>query len=411
MCPHNGTNGERPTAGQSALVPAIGTASSTAAIRSLGRAGVDVVGASEQSNPPGFDSKYCTHGVTVPDPAEDMRAYEDALVSLAECDSIGTILPFREPDVYALARNRGRMSAHVGTPWPDLETLRQVQDRVHLFAAADRAGVATPETAPVDEYDDWDSETIVKPRYTMQAPEYDDQFDEPAVQESSTHYVPPGERPDSEELVETVGHVPLAQEFVPTTAEYAFFALYDEGEAVATFQHRQRRGWKYDGGPSAFRESVEEPELASAGRVLLDELDWHGVAMVEFLRDPETGEFRLMEINPRFWSSLPFTVRAGVDFPLLYWAQAMGQPPVGNPEYEVGIAGHLLRGELLYLHSIHSEDNPLVDRPSLAGETATVGRSLLEHRQFDYLSVDDPRPFIREVRNTVSGTLGRGESA
>jgi predicted ATP-grasp superfamily ATP-dependent carboligase len=134
---------------------------------------------------------------------------------------------------------------------------------------------------------------------------------------------------------------------------------------------------------------------------LLDELDWHGLAMVEFLRDEETGDFKLMEINPRFWSSLPFTVQAGVDFPYYYWQLCNGGCERIGADYDVGVAGHLLRGELLYLHSILTDDVDLVERPSFPTALGSVLRSIVTHRRFDYLQVDDPRPFVRDLRNAV----------
>ncbi|WP_372479168.1 carboxylate--amine ligase [Halomicrobium sp. HM KBTZ05] len=388
------------------VVPGIDTASSTAAVRSLGRRSIPAIVASEHDTPPAAASAYCEESVTVPDPAVDFPGYETALLELARRDDVATILPFREPDVYALARNRDQFREHVGTPWPTLGTLRQVQDRVALFEAADRAGVATPRTRTLSEWSDWEAECIVKPRYTFRAPEYADRFADPETQWSSTTYLEPGERPDGEAIVEEMGHVPLVQEYVPTIEEYGFFAQYDHGSPVATFQHRQRRGWKYCGGPSAFRESVDIPALERAGRALLDELDWHGVAMVEFLRDPRTGAFKLMEINPRFWSSLPFTVQAGVDFPLLAWAQATDRPIDGPPDYEVGIGGHLLRGEALHLHSVLTEEYPLVERPSFPVRAGEIAASLLGQPRFDYLSTDDPGPFVRDVRNTVRQVTG-----
>ncbi|MFC7079698.1 carboxylate--amine ligase [Halorussus caseinilyticus] len=399
----------QPTSEPEVVVPAIDTASSTAALRSLGRRDVRTVAVSERANPPGYHSKYCDEAVTVPDPARDLRAYEETLIELARRRDVRTILPFRESDVYVLARNRQTLAAHVGTPWPSLDALRTAQDRVRLFDTAREVGVATPATKPLDEWDDWDRDIIVKPRYTVHAAEYADRFDASHTQWSSTRYVASDETPDPERLVAEMGHVPLAQEYVPAADEYGFFALYDEGEAVATFQHRQRRGWKYCGGPSAYRESVSIPELESSGRRLLDALDWHGVAMVEFLRNPETGAFELMEVNPRFWSSLPFTVQAGVDFPWLYWRQATGDPIARPPDYDVGVAGHLLRGELLHLHSIVADDYPLVERPSLGRTTVEVLASVAGDRRFDYLAADDLGPFVRDVRNTL-GHL-RGERA
>ncbi|MFB6074938.1 MAG: carboxylate--amine ligase [Haloarculaceae archaeon] len=402
--------GGPPETEQAAVVPAIATASSTAAVRSLGRAGVETVVAASDENAPALRSQYCDESVVVPDPTTDLEGYAAALQDLARRPAVGTILPFREPDVYALARSKADFADSVGTPWPDLSTLRKVQDRDRLFAAARRAGVDTPETGLADDWEDWDRPAVVKPRYTMCVPEYDDQFRTPSVQRSSTQYLPPEADPDLAGLIEEFGHVPLVQSYVPTTDEYALFAQYDHGEAVATFQHRQIRGWKYAGGPSAYRESVAIPELERAGVALLDELDWHGVAMVEFLRHPDTGRFELMEVNPRFWSSLPFTVQAGVDFPRRYWAQATGTALPTDPDYAVDIGGHLLWGELLHLHSVLAEEYPLVERPSFPRRALEIAASLARERRFDYLSRDDPRPFLRDLRNNLSA-VGAGRDA
>ncbi|WP_202935221.1 carboxylate--amine ligase [Halorussus amylolyticus] len=400
-----GANESRPD--RTAVVPAIDVASSTACLRSLGRSGVRTIAVSELPDPPGFRSKYADETVRVPDPCKDLSGYAEALLGLAEREDVRTIVPFRETDVYALAKHRDAFSDHVGTPWPSFETLRGAQDRIELFDAADAAGVSMPETAKFDDWDDWSEETIIKGRYTIPAPEYVGEDAAAAFRRPSTTYVESDSAPDRETVVSEMGHVPLVQEYVPGTDEYGFFALYDEGEPVATFQHRQRRGYKYCGGPSSYRESVDIPELEAAGLALLDELDWHGVAMVEFLRNDETGEFELMEVNPRFWSSLPFTVQAGVDFPNLYWSMAEGDPPEDPPEYEVGVAGHLVRGELLHLHSIACEDYPVVERPSFVKTAAHVAASMVRHPRFDYLDLDDPEPFVRDIESVFGAMFDR----
>jgi predicted ATP-grasp superfamily ATP-dependent carboligase len=387
------------------VVPAIDVASSTACVRALGRAGVRTIAVSEYDDPPAFRSRYVDETVSAPDPRADLSAYARRLLELAEREDVLTVVPLREPDVYALASRRPAFAAHVGTPWPAPDTLRRVQDRVELFAAAERAGVPAPETELFDDWTAWDEPVIVKARYTLPAEEYVGPESAARYRHGTTRYVEPGRAPDREATVAAMGHVPIVQEYVPGTEEYGFFALYDEGEAVATFQHRQLRGYKYSGGPSAYRESVDIPELEAAGLRLLDHLDWHGLAMVEFLRDDETGEFELMEVNPRFWSSLPFTVQAGVDFPNYYRKLAAGERPDADPDYEVGIAGHLLRGELLHFHSVFCEDYPLVERPSAVRTAAAIAASIVRHPRFDYLSSDDPTPFLRDLRGLLDPVL------
>ncbi|RQG90963.1 carboxylate--amine ligase [Natrarchaeobius chitinivorans] len=390
---------------QKIVIPAIDAASSVACMRSLGKRGIQTVAISEQRRPPGFNSKYCEESIRVPDPGSNFTAYEDALLALARRPDVCTIIPVREADIYALARNKETLTDHVATVWPSIEKLGAVQDRVRLFDAARAADVSIPKTKPVDEWTDWNTDLVVKPRYTVHAPEYRREFSKVRPQEKSAQFVPTDSEIDRAAVVDEFGHVPIVQEYVPNSSEYGFFALYRDGEALATFQHRQRRAWKYSGGPSAYRESVAIPELDAAGRRLLDELEWHGLAMVEFLRDPTTGEFKLMEINPRFWTSLPFTVQAGVDFPHLYWQQATGRPVSTDPAYDVGIGGHLLRGELLHLHSVFTEEYPVVDRPSRVQTVIDIGTSLVRQPRFDYLDLDDPGPFLQDSRNVIGELL------
>ncbi|MFA9427628.1 carboxylate--amine ligase [Natronorubrum sp. A-ect3] len=388
---------------ESVVVPGIAAPSTVACVRSLGRRGIRTIVVSSDETTPAFQSKYCDEAVRVPSPHEDLVAYKEALRSLAMRPDVRTIIPVREPDIYVLSKYRDEFAEYVSTPWPTFETLARAQDRMRLFDAADTAGVAAPETALFTTEPDQERKWIVKPRYTILGDEYVDEYTpETCIAPPSTQYLESTRGATTEDIHTEMHHVPLVQEYVSTTEEYGFFALYDEGNPLATFQHRQRRGYSYAGGPSSFRESVDIPALEEAGLALLDELDWHGLAMVEFLHDEETGEFKLMEVNPRFWSSLPFSVQTGSDFPYYYWLLANGEQDLIDHDYQSGIGGHLLRGELLYLHSVLTKDIDLVEKPSMTEAVTDVAWSLYDQPRFDYLSRDDPRPFVRDLWNTLS---------
>jgi len=88
-----------------------------------------------------------------------------------------------------------------------------------------------------------------------------------------------------------MGHDPTVQEPIPVGEECIIGALYDRGDALAVLQHRQVRGTSYVGSGGAYRESVAVPGLESAVRDPLDELDWHGLACIEYIGDADTGEF------------------------------------------------------------------------------------------------------------------------
>jgi len=117
---------------------------------------------------------------------------------------------------------------------------------------------------------------------------------------------------------------PIIQEYIEGYG-CGFFALYDNGKCVAEFMHKRVREFPPSGGPSVVAMSYFSPALRRQGRRLLDSLEWHGVAMVEFKRDSRDGKYKLIEVNPKFWGSLELAITSGVDFPYLAYRLAKGE--------------------------------------------------------------------------------------
>ncbi len=108
----------------------------------------------------------------------------------------------------------------------------------------------------------------------------------------------------------------LVQEFVDGEGT-GYFSLMHHGELRAEFAHRRIRDVHPTGSGSALRVSVEpDPQVRAASLKLLQALNWHGVAMVEFRQVPSRPPV-FMEVNGRFWNSLPLACYAGADFPAL----------------------------------------------------------------------------------------------
>ena len=95
---------------------------------------------------------------------------------------------------------------------------------------------------------------------------------------------------------------------------FGFFAIYDHGNLKNFFMHKRIRENPPSGGSSVCAESRFEKELFNYGTKILDKLKWHGVAMVEFKQNSLSGEFFLMEINPKFWASHDLAIEAGINF-------------------------------------------------------------------------------------------------
>lgn len=387
----------------SVLLPTeVGPACSYPCVRSLGSRGINTVVASEHAYPPVFASRFCDERLELPPPREDLVAYKDTLLKIAAREDVRTAIPLREEDAYVFSRYEDEFADHLDLVVPPLDALERVADRVLLAEAAEAAGVPAPETRTLDEVDDWSGECIVKSRYNLLTDAYVDSFPPgEADTAKDVRHLRPGETPDVGALREEMRHVPIVQEFVPKADEYMFAALYDRGEPLATFQHRQIRGDSYVGGGGVYRRSVYIPELEAVARDLLAELDWHGLACIEYMEHAETGEFVLTEINPRMWQSLPSTVHAGADFPYYYWLRATGRADEIDASYELDSGSHSPHGELGYLVSVLRDESPYVERPGLVETAREMLSSLYRHPHFDYTHPDDPGVFVRGVRRML----------
>lgn len=396
---------------QSVCIPTGIDSKSYSCVRSLSEKGVHTILAAGYNGVTAGASRFCDEEILIPSPEKDILGYKDGLLDIVSRPDVQTIIPIQSYDPYIFAAYYDQFAAHVSMVTPSPELYSVITDRLRLATAARKAGVAVPETRLLSNVTDWHSEQIVKSRYNLLTPSAVDSLGSRDVEAvKRVIHLQPGEVPDVERIIEEMNHVPIVQEFIRSSDEYVFGALYDQGEALATFQHRQIRGDSYTGGGGVYRETVSIPELEAAGRTLLDNLEYHGLACIEYMRDAETGEFVLTEINPRMWQSLPCAVQAGADFPYYYWLATQGRANEIQHDYEIGVGSHLLYGEVGYLLSILLEDSPLVERPSLIRELQAVIKSCYDMPRFDNLRVDDPRPFIRGVRHVLTDKLTKPNS-
>jgi predicted ATP-grasp superfamily ATP-dependent carboligase len=203
----------------------------------------------------------------------------------------------------------------------------------------------------------------------------------------------------------------LAQERIEG-AGIGVFACYDHGRLLALFSHQRIREKPPSGGVSVLRESIPvDPRAGEYACALLEALDWHGVAMVEFKLDNRDNCPKLMEINGRFWGSLQLAIDAGVDFPRMV-AALLAQsfaPPV--PSYRLGIQSRWLWGDIDALLSLLLKSREQLNLPpDHPGRWRTLLRFLLPWYpglHYEVLWLSDPRPWVHETRNWFAQLLGR----
>ncbi len=279
-----------------------------AIVRHLGRQGVHVSVIGSSAGSLACRSRYCRQRIPVANGDPD-AAVETALQAVkSECFNL--VMPVSYPMTRAIARRREEFTPFAHVELVESEAIELAANKAKMMHLAGNLGVPAPKTLVFPEIQDraeeLDFPVVVKPqketpgrppiRYIRNLSELE-QFAE--AQYAAC-------RSQADDL--------LVQEFIPGFG-CGFFATYQYGVCKRIFMHRRVREYPASGGVSSCAESLYDPQLEAHGRRMLDALEWHGVAMVEFRRDSRDRQYKLMEINPKFWGSLDLALAAGADFP------------------------------------------------------------------------------------------------
>jgi predicted ATP-grasp superfamily ATP-dependent carboligase len=279
-----------------------------AAARALSLAGyrVDVIGGSRSIS---SKSKYVEKNVFSRLKLLDENI--DSFIELIRNEKYELIIGIGANSISFLSENQNLISRYTKVLLPPTESLRTCLNKLETVDFALKLNIRVPETHMIKSYEDlinFQSE-IRFPIIIKSALE--------TVKTYSTIYLEKYDQLNAENI-RNIFHASssnLIQERIYGKGE-AFFAIYNKGKLIDFMMHERIRENPITGGPSTLARTIYKSDLMYAGKKLLDNLNWHGIAMVEFKRD-ENGNLFLMEINPKFWGSLDLAISAGVNFPLL----------------------------------------------------------------------------------------------
>jgi predicted ATP-grasp superfamily ATP-dependent carboligase len=348
-------------------------------------------------------SRFCARSVAVPDALVRPDDFAEAILALAKNERASLVLPVAEPALLAILPIRSRLQPAV-VPFPDLATFSALSDKQQLLEEASKLGIAVPTQVVVSDAAAIDSVDLCGLRYPI------------VLKPTRSIGGKSGDRAklgvsyasDQDELRRKVLSLPpvafpllLQQRIVGPGM--GIFLLFWDGQVRARFAHRRLCEKPASGGVSVYCESICADEaLVERSRKLLERFGWCGVAMVEYKRDSETGQPYLMEVNGRFWGSLQLAIDAGVDFPRLLVASALGAPVERQTSYRVGVRSRWWWGQVDHVVGrVRRRGGATPIPPGTPSLTRALGDMVLgPFRRGDYegvLSWNDPRPFWNET--------------
>ena len=372
--------------------------------RSLGRRGIRVIVGEERPVSLASSSKHCAGAVTYPSPYRQPDAFERFLVDFAAHESVDVVIPVSDVTTYAAAKLRDALEEHCAVAAPSLESFDLAADKWRVLQRASACGIAIPRTHLVEGFAGL---MAVLPAVTYPAvikPVRSRTMTSGGWAGAGVAYASSPQ--EVLHLYRTTDHLAaypsLVQERIVGPG-LGIFLLCDRGDVRTAFAHRRLREKPPSGGVSVLCESVAlDRELLEQAARLLGSLGWHGVAMVEFKQDRQSGRPFLMEVNGRFWGSLQLAIDAGVDFPYLNCQLALRQPLQSGAAYRVGLKSRWLLGDLdhLMLRLRRGVDLPN-SSPSRLRTAIAFATPPAHDQRCDVLRRDDLRPALYELRQYI----------
>ncbi len=377
-----------------------------AVTRSLGRAGVPVIGLDDERGGLGQHSRHLTGLGLVPGPdVDDGAALAEHLLALGPSFAERPVLmPTNDDWVLTLARHRSRLEEHYRYPFAAHDVVQRALGKTALYRACESLGVAIPQT--------WYLDGDATPEQVAEQVEYpcvlkpDDSrgfyraFQAKVfVVENRAAFI------EKCSAAAAYGLTLVAQRWIATepggfwsVASY----LSPGGAPRGVFTGRKLEQWPPDFGTSCLADSRWDPEIAEAGVRVLQELGYHGISEIEFVQDAATGRLLLLDVNTRAWKWVGLPVAAGVDLPLLAYRDAVGDGFDSGPQRD-GVRWTFLRDYL-----------PLVRAGAATVPEAQVTKAewtaLLAGTPSDLVDAvhdpDDPEPAYDVLWDSLTGGLG-----
>ena len=298
------------------------TRSFLSVIRSLGRYGCEVHAGDCPPNSPALFSRYIKKIHFMPEYGASAERWKKTLTAILEKESFDLVVPCHDENIIPLQSNRAFFEKMARIYLLDDSVFELASNKCKATMHAQALGIPVPNFV------------IIKNEGNVGNIKAQISF--PAVMKPVFSFTADNIKSRNEvRIIRDAEEFSAAMEFMPSDQDILLQEYFEgrgtgvevlarDGEILFAFQHI--RIHESPLGVSAYRKSVPlNGELFIASQKLLKSIGYSGVAMLEFKVNERTKEWKFIEINGRFWGSLPLAVSAGADFPRFLYEVLLGK--------------------------------------------------------------------------------------
>lgn len=365
---------------------------SLAALRALGKKGINVDVAGNKKLSQSFYSKYTNNKFIYPRPKNKGKKFVKFLIDLLKNENYDVVLPIGAKTTIPISYYKDRIEEYTNLVVPGYKILSKAHDKSKCLKIAKKIGIPIPETHRPESIDevkniagDITYPSVIKIKRGSAAKGLNYANSKKELIENYRQYL----NDDREDEIIFNYNRPMIQEFIPGEI-HDVCVIFDEEKPKAVLSQKRIRTLPPSGGGGIYNVTTDNEKLKKLSVKLLKKINWHGPAQVEFKIDSRRGEPKLMEVNSKFWGTLDLSIQAGINFPYLACQIALGRKIKKQHEY---------KRDLYYRWPYPYELKYILEHKN-KGEAI---KNLLDNRgevKTD-LSIKDPLPHFAEIVRTT----------
>ncbi|OWZ84570.1 ATP-grasp domain-containing protein [Natranaerobius trueperi] len=309
-------------------------------IRSLGLEGIHVTAMDNDESAYGMYSKYVSEKVIIPDIKENENGLLEFLISYAKkLDEKPVLIPAADSYAIFISNNTDQLEEYFLFPPMPRGLVADLVNKRKLYEFAQKYGMPIPKTFfPETEEDlknlksDITYPCIVKPELSH---EFVKKFRKKLFIANNTSQLIEAVRVAIDANLSV-----MVQEIISGSDDhmYTYNAYFDKNSnPVKVFTNRKKRQFPIHFGASVFTESTFEPNIIHLGEEFLKKLGYHGIVEIEFKKDPRTGKFYMIEINPRLTNFNNVILKSGINLPATLYYELIGEQLTKQINREEGL--------------------------------------------------------------------------
>lgn len=320
--------------------------SAIAVVRSLGRHKVPVVLLTTAKRDAAIESRYTTKVEICPFMHESEDALLEHLISVAKkYPDQKVLLPVVDECAYFTGKYYDNLSQYFSIPAPNWQAIRKINNKKYQYEAADELGIPIPETyfpktlADVHELADKVTHYpyVIKPNVSFEW-----KLKAASNKAKGKKGIQVNNRAELLSCGEEI-YVPgfdfMIQEVIGGRDErlVTFLGYLDrDHQPHSWFIRKKMRQNPIDFGYCTFTESCHNDTVFDQAARLLKKLNYHGIAGVEWKLDPDTDQYKLIEINGRPVNTTGCAIASGIDLPAIAYFDAINTPLAAATQWRDG---------------------------------------------------------------------------